>query len=398
MNTFRIARWLVLTLIGGFLLIALLTIWLLREQVYQTFQDPGEPFQTYSPPDPADYADRTGWFVLGNDAEDTLPAVFFIHSTTYSGGANWNAELDKERANTAVERDIIPNYAAPFLGGGDLYIPRYRQAALYTFMNNREDSVLARQFAADDVSRAFTSFLARIDGNRPFIIAGLGQGGLHALHIAMTHLSENEELRARLVALYVLEHPVAIDLMETRLANLPACETPEDVRCVYAFSHAMPEEARRLRILTERTMSWTPDGRMDFVDGRRLLCTNPLFSEPSNQYASARLHRGGVAAIDLELGASPAPLPQQTGAQCMDGVLFTERTSSSLLRRPSRIAEDFREPPYNLFYEDIRLDAARRSLVLTTILQEERRWAPPLDGPEAVEEAPVIPIPDQRGG
>lgn len=397
MNTFRIARWLVLTLSAFLVLLALLAGWLLREQIFQTFQDPGEPFQTYTPPEPVDYASDSAWFVTGALEDEATPAVFFIHSTTYSGGANWNAELDKESANRAVENEIIPNFAAPFGAGGELFIPRYRQAALYTFMNNREDGLLARHFATGDIDRAFTNFLSRIGDQRPFILAGLGQGGLHALHLGMNRVGTDPDLQARLVTLYVLEHPVAIDLFEGPLGSIPPCDTPEDVRCLYAFSQALPSEERRLRIMTERMMSWTPQGELGFIDGRRLLCTNPLLSQPSNQYASARLHRGGVAATGLELGATPAPIPQQTGAQCMDGVLFTERPESRLLRRPLRIAEDFREPPYNLFYEDLRLDAARRSLILSSILQEERRWAPVLDTPEDVRDAPVIPIPDRRG-
>lgn len=396
MNTFRIARWLIVVLASGVLLLAILAGWLLREQVFQTFQDPGEPFQTYAPPDAADYAMASAWYVAQTPADDAEPAVFFIHSTTYSGGANWNADLDKESANQRVVEDIIPNYAAPFAGSGALFVPRYRQAALYAFMNNREDSLLARRFASDDVERAFASFLDQIGETRPFILAGLGQGGSHALYLAMSQLANSPDLLSRLIALYVVEHPVALDLLEGPLATIPPCETPEAVRCIYAFSQAMPSEERRLRILSERTMSWTPDGRLDFVDGRRLLCTNPLLAQPSNEFASARMHRGGVAATGMELDATPAPLPQQTGAQCVDGILFTDQPRTRLLRRPARIAEDFREPPYNLFYEDLRLDAARRSLVLSSILQEEARWAPPLDNPEDVRDAPVIPIPDRR--
>lgn len=228
------------------------------------------------------------------------------------------------------------------------------------------------------------------------MLVGLGQGGSHALHLALTRLIDDADLLARLITLYVIEHPVALDLLEGPLSAIPACETAESVRCIYAYSQARPQEERRLRILSERMVSWAPDGKLEFVDGRRLLCTNPLLGQPSNQYASSRLHRGGVAATGMELDTSPAPIPQQTGAQCVDGILFTEQPRSRLLRRPNRIAEDFREPPYNLFYEDLRLDAARRSLILSSILQEERRWAPPLDGIEDVREAPVIPIPDRR--
>jgi hypothetical protein len=39
---------------------------------------------------------------------------------------------------------------------------------------------------------------------------------------------------------------------------------------------------------------------------------------------------------------------------------------------------------------------AQRAFALTSILQEERRWAPPLQIIEEVEDAPVVPIPDRR--
>ncbi|WP_300529906.1 DUF3089 domain-containing protein [Maricaulis sp.] len=374
MNTIRIAWWIIAASVGGFLALAALSGWFLRDQIYQTFQDPGEPFQTYEPPEGADYASAEAWYLQGRFSDDLETAVFFVHPTTYSGGANWNAELDKTSSNQAVERVILPNYAAPFSSAGPLFVPRYRQAALYTFMNNREDGVLAREFAYQDVLRAFDQFLADIGPSRPILLSGYGQGGLHVLRLLIDRFAEDPVMQARLVTAYIIEHPVPLDLLNTSLEGIPACETPEDVRCIYAFMQVLPSEERRIRILTERTMSWTPDGTLNFVNERRLLCTNPLLAAPSNQYASAQMHQGGVAAVNLSMDTNPAPIPRQTGAQCADGVLFTERPRSALLRRPSRIAEEFREPPYNLFYEDIRLDAARRSLILGTILQEERRW------------------------
>jgi hypothetical protein len=55
-NPITIARWMIVTGIAGLLVIAALASWFLRDQIYQTFQDPGEPFQTYAPPDGVDYA------------------------------------------------------------------------------------------------------------------------------------------------------------------------------------------------------------------------------------------------------------------------------------------------------------------------------------------------------
>jgi len=395
-NPTSIARWMIIAGGLGLLVISTLASWLLRDQIFQTFQDPGEPFQTYTPPAPADYATTDAWFAQGNFSNPDEAAVFFVHPTTYTGGANWNGELDKESAVREVVDIALPNYAAPFARSGELFAPRYRQAALYAFMNNREDSVQARMFAYEDVARAFDTFLQQIGPDRPIILAGVGQGGFHALGLLLDRFSWDETLRVRLVAAYIIDAPVPLDLFSDALAPIPPCETSEDVRCVLAYSYAQPEESNRIRILTERTMSWTPDRELAFVEGRGLLCINPVLGARTSEYASARQHRGGVAAEGLPPDTTPAPIPGQTGAQCADGILFVDEPRHRDLQRPNRLAEDFREPPFNLFYEDLRLDAAQRVFTLTSILQEERRWAPPLDDIEDVEDAPVVPIPDRR--
>ncbi|MAK63618.1 MAG: hypothetical protein CMF75_02575 [Maricaulis sp.] len=391
-----LARWMILTGAGILLALILAASWLLRDQIFQTFQDPGEPFQTYTPPPGADYATAEAWYARGEFTADDEPAVFFVHPTTYSGGSNWVGELDKASAVEAVEGSALPNYAAPFANSGVLFAPRYRQASLYTLMNNREDSLLARQFAYRDVQAAFEAFLGQIGDDRPILMAGIGQGGFHVLGLLMDRVAVEDDLRERLIAAYVLETPVPLDLFTGPLASIPPCETPDDVRCVMAYSYVQMGDEQRIRIFTERMMTWTAPGALDFVDGRGLLCVNPILGARTDEYASARLHRGAVAADGLPPDATPAPLSGQTGAQCADGLLFVEPPTAQALQQGHRLAEEYRVPTFNLFYEDLRLDAARRSLNLITILQEERRWAPPLQIVEEVEDSPVVPIPDRR--
>ncbi|WP_138509887.1 DUF3089 domain-containing protein [Maricaulis alexandrii] len=391
-----LARWMILTGAGILLGLILVASWLLRDQIFQTFQDPGEPFQTYTPPPGADYASAAGWYVRGDFTAEDEPAVFFVHPTTYSGGSNWVGEMDKASAVEAVEQSALPNYAAPFANSGVLFAPRYRQASLYTLMNNREDSLLAREFAYRDVLAAFDAFLEQIGEDRPILLSGIGQGGFHVLGLLMDRVAVSEDLRERLIAAYVLETPVPLDLFTGPLASIPPCETQDDVRCVMAYSYVRPSDDQRIRILTERMMTWTAPETLGFVDGRGLLCVNPILGARTDEYASARLHRGAVAAEGLPPDATPAPLSGQTGAQCADGLLFIEPPTAQALQHGRRLAEEYRVPPFNLFYEDLRLDAARRSLNLITILQEERRWAPPLQTVEEVEDSPVVPIPDQR--
>ena len=391
-----LARWMILTGAGILLGLILVASWLLRDQIIQTFQDPGEPFQTYTPPPGADYASAAGWYVRGDFTAEDEPAVFFVHPTTYSGGSNWVGELDKASTVEAVEQSALPNYAAPFANSGVLFAPRYRQASLYTLMNNREDSLLAREFAYGDVLTAFDAFLEQVGEDRPILLSGIGQGGFHVLGLLMDRVAVSEDLRERLIAAYVLETPVPLDLFTGPLASIPPCETQDDVRCVMAYSYVRPNDDQRIRILTERMMTWTAPETLGFVDGRGLLCVNPILGARTDEYASARLHRGAVAAEGLPPDATPAPLSGQTGAQCADGLLFIEPPTAQALQHGRRLAEEYRVPPFNLFYEDLRLDAARRSLNLITILQEERRWAPPLQTVEEVEDSPVVPIPDQR--
>ena len=191
---------------------------ILRDDIFQTLLDPGIPFQTYDPPPAPNYTDAESWASRPDQGDPASPAVFFIHNTTYDGGSHWNAPFDRPQEAREVAEVVIPNFAAPFLvRDAQLYAPRYRQAALYTFMNNREDAVSARLLASRDVEAAFDAFIAQLDADRPFLIVGVGQGALHGLKILMDQVVPNESLTARLGAAYLLEAPVPTDLFESAL-------------------------------------------------------------------------------------------------------------------------------------------------------------------------------------
>ncbi len=384
--------------VGGFLVLVAVASVVLRDQIYQSFLDPGIPFQTYDRPDAPDYASAEAWAAVPDtappmDGGAMPPAVFFIHPTTYDGGAHWNAPYDRPQEAEEVARIILPNWAAPFLThDAQLYAPRYRQASLYSFMNNREDSISARLLAFGDVQTAFDNFLQRTHPEQPILLVGVDQGALHGLGLLLTRFSQDDDLRARLAAAYLLEAPVPLDLFETGLANLAPCANAEDVRCVASYSAARPQERERISALTERSMSWTDVGDLRFVTERALLCTNPLTWQTNGDYAPDRMHRGGAAAEGLDLDDTPSSMANQTGAQCQNGVLMVDQPRANALRRAGRLAEDRRVPDFNLFYMDLAHNAAVRMDNLIEIRAEEARWAPPLDDMEEVEVAPLVPI------
>ncbi|MFW5659989.1 MAG: DUF3089 domain-containing protein [Oceanicaulis sp.] len=387
-----------LTLLGavGFLVLLAASAVVLRDQIHQTLLDPGIPFQTYEPPPAPDYAAAEAWAAHQDGALDEAgetPAVFFVHPTTYDGGQHWNARFDRRQEGEELDRFVLPNWAAPFAAGdAALFAPHYRQASLYAFMNNREDSLQARRLAYTDIRAAFESFVAEAGEDRPILIAGVGQGALHALGLLIDVVAPDETLRKRLASAYLLEAPVPLDLFSGPLATLQPCAGPNDVRCVVSYNAVRPVERERIENILDRSMSWTASGALDYVSDRALLCINPLIWTSSEDYAPARLHRGGAAAEGLSLEDAPSPMANQTGAQCQNGLLMIEQPRARALRRPGRLGEDRRTPVSNLFYMDLRLDAARRLEALETIRDDEARFAPPLDAPVEIGGTEFKPI------
>ena len=358
------------TALGGAFIVAVLVIiitWLYRDDIFQTIYDPGEPFQTYMPPPAPDYHTGNGWLMRPDPNIDSINAdglgdVFVIAPTIFLGRTQWNAPTAKPNIVANFNRIVLPNYVMPYRLAGRVYAPTYRQAALYSFLTNREDAQAAQVFAYDDVKRAFAVFLAENPPERPIIIVGYGQGGLHAQRL-LTEYFADEHLQQKLAAAYIIDHPLPLELFNTSFHGLTPCAAPQDVNCVIAFGAFEPKEKKRAEQFTGKTMVWDGDELVS-VSGRDLLCINPLLWTQSGDYAPARLHLGGVAAEGLGIDAQPAPSPKQTGAQCQDGILELDKVRQQSLRRPSRFGGKYRTKPSNLFYEDLRQDAARRVQIL----------------------------------
>ena len=389
-------RWLLFGALGGFVLLSALSAFVLRDQIFQTFLDPGVPFQTYQRPPAPDYTQDEAWAARPDvrlPDEAGHPAVFFIHPTTYDGGSHWNAPYDRPQEAVELSQIVLPNYAAPFLVQDvELYAPRYRQASLYTFMNNREDSVLARELAQMDIQRAFTQFLRETDPEQPFFIVGVGQGGAIALDVLARRVAPDPAVRRRLTAAYIIEAPTPLDLLAGPLSTIPVCTDPSEVRCLVGWVAVRPQGTARIEALTQRSRALDSRGRLPPVEDRALLCVNPVLWTANEDYAPARLHRGAAAAEGLMLTDAPSPMTNQTGAQCQGGLLMIDQPRASALRRPGRLAEDRRVRPSNLFYMDIRANAQARLEVMRAIMADEARYAPPLDAPLEVEVAPITPI------
>jgi len=326
---------------------------------------PGGHFQ--APPSQAgpDYVQTDNWLSL----PDTVPpgpgewvpggitsppakrpaAVFYIHPTTYLQKDRWNAPLeDPESQSRAVL--FVRSQASAFNGVGQVYAPKYRQAAFGAFLLRSEDAQQALDLAYSDVDRAFDRFLAQVpDG--PIILAGHSQGALHLTRLLRDKVA-GKPIASRVVAAYVGGWPVSVaaDLPGMGLA---ACERPDQARCVLSWqSYADPANTQLVTDVYDASIGFTgqPRRRED------MLCVNPLTGV-----------RNGAAPPSANVGTlvpnatltDAALQPGSVGAHCDKGFLLLDGDIPAL--GPYVLpGNNYHVYDYALFWANLRQDAQRR--------------------------------------
>ena len=383
-----------------FLIFTASLVWIYQDDIFQTIQDPRQPFQTYDPPEAPDYASADSWLSQPDLSVDPFTLkekgdVFVIVPSVYRGGEHYVLPSDDLRRKSKLERIVRPNYVTPYGDAGRLFAPFYRQASLYSYMTTREDARLAQDCAYQDVKRAFEVFLTQSPPERPLVLVGHNQGASHLIRLLQDFFQEESDLTQRLAVAYVIDYPLPLDLFGTTLSALEPCEDSDDTGCVAAFGTFMPGETVIEERFTDRLL--VHDGEdYESVYGRPLLCVNPLTWMRNEDYAPERLHKGGVAAEGLEPDIRPAASPNEVGAQCDSGILRVDRPKSRSLRRPIQVGAKFRTLPSNLFYEDLKQNAVERVNALIESGELPTRAAR-LDDFDVIDvnESPVTPAQDR---
>lgn len=350
---------LVICLIVGVLLTGL-TAFLFQDNLTRFSLNPRTPYQTYTPPPPPAYAARGAWALWPDDLQAGVADVFYVHSTTYASNRHWNGPLTDPASDAALRRVAAPNEAGPFMRVGAVYGPRYRQATLFASFTHKFDGLEARELAFRDIEDAFQQFLTDRPSNRPIILVGYGQGGLHVLGLLSNHVAQNPEILEALAAAYIIDEPIPLSLFEGALSAIPPCERPQSVRCVISYLAVGPgfeEESRRFR---QRSLVWTPNGQLLSQRRTPLLCINPISWTPSETPAPSDAHVGAASATGLRMRETPPAIEKAIGAQCAEGVLRVDQPRQNFLRKRRWFGDHWRPQDFNLFYHDLAADAARR--------------------------------------
>ena len=276
-------------------------------------------------------------------------SVFYVHPTTYLDRDRWNAPLDAGGQTEFRTRLFVQSQASAFNAAGEIWAPRYRQAAYGAFLLSSDDARQALDLAYADVRAAFDHFLSQMPEGEPIILAGHSQGALHLMRLLQ---ERGNRLGGRLVAAYVVGWPISVtaDLPSLRLA---ACTEAGQSRCILSWM-SFGDPGNPDLILDPWRKTTGPTG----LERRRedILCVNPL-TGTLNGTAPPEANPG-ILVPDADL-LSARLEPGKVGARCDKGLLLLEGDIPPL--GPYVLpGNNYHVYDYALFWAAIRRDAERR--------------------------------------
>jgi hypothetical protein len=344
---------------------------------------PRHAFGELAAPSPPDYGQKRFWAALPSekDEADLVPEgvapgdnqanaeadVFYIHPTAYFLGDSWNSPME---AGTRAEEFIqyyLSSQASVFNACCRVYAPHYREATIYSFIDEGNDGKQALDLAYRDVATAFDYFLEHFNQGRPFIIASHSQGTAHAMRLIEQRIS-GTPLRERFIAGYLIGYVLPGDKFERSFKDVPPCADRADTGCIVAWDTFAPDSARADEFLYPYGDGWERRS-----SGSGVHCTNPLSWKLDGKPADKALNLGAVKVPPLEQGfkimgrehsgrritSLPAPLVGHTGARCDNWLIVEKQTDPSF--HPVFYDGNYHLHDYSLFYLNLRQNALDRT-------------------------------------
>ena len=285
-------------------------------------------------------------------APKPLAAVFFVTPTAYLARDRWNMPFDDDATETRISLYLAGD-ASALNGVGEIWAPRYRQAAFGAFLTTAPDAQRAIDLAYSDVARAWEAFLAAQPPGRPIILAAHSQGSLHLLRLLKERLA-GSAVMGRVIAVYAIGWPISLTA-DLPALGLPACAGPETTGCILAWqSFADPADPAALRAVFDATTGLAGQPRK----GSAILCTNPLLGRPGPEAVPPARNLGslvpGAQLADATLVAGGI------GAHCLPSGILSIGPPPAKFDNFILPGNNYHVYDYPLFWANVRADAETR--------------------------------------
>jgi hypothetical protein len=165
-----------------------------------------------------DYSDDYCWVHKPERVEKEVD-VFYVHPTIYTAEYPDNMDISTPELR-AYAQGLTVAQAGVYSASANLFAPFYRQqtAAVQDKFTAAGGTNMyidpSFQLGAGDVQAAFDYYLAHLNTDRPFIIAGHSQGTMTLINL-MRNKFDDPALQKRLVAAYLIGYSVTRDDLKT---------------------------------------------------------------------------------------------------------------------------------------------------------------------------------------
>ncbi|BDS13913.1 DUF3089 domain-containing protein [Aureispira anguillae] len=242
------------------------------------FIKPAKKFNEHKIPAPPDYQKNKSWHQWARRDADKKVDVFYLHPTTYIVGKGWNQDLDDAHVNWRTKVLPINYQASVFYDAGRMFIPKYRQAIFYSFVDKKDNGKKALELAYEDVRNAFYYYWEHHNQGRPFIFAAHSQGAYHSQKL-LAEILQDSAIRTQLVIGYVIGWPIPEDyVLNSNVIEI--CSTATQTGCI---------------------VSWNTEGqapKLSLVEkvsaGKKIICVNPLSWKTDTSYVSKNQNLGAL--------------------------------------------------------------------------------------------------------
>lgn len=253
-----------------------------------------------------DYSDPYYWLSLPSTEHPV--DVFYVYPTvSNSPDGSMDITRDDERA---LAQGIFTAQASVYASHANVFAPYYRQMSTQVTMEPDALATDTDEFTrgAADVQEAFDYYIATLNEGRPFIIAGHSQGTMALIELIKNRFGDDEDLRSRLVAAYLIGYTVTD--ADLAAAGLTAANDSTDTGVVITYNTQSVTSAGGPMLMTGahciNPLTWTTDATCAPASmnlGARFYndTTGEFLREVAN-YTDAR--------IDPETGALTTTIPE----------------------------------------------------------------------------------------
>lgn len=234
-------------------------------------QKPSVSFSADNIPTKPDFTKDDSWLVK-KDINETID-IFYVYPTAYYSPENWNQSIGDSSVIKRLNKFTFKKQLNIFDGIGNLYVPQYRQASLYSFIDKKSNGKQAINLAYQDIRNAFYYYLENYNNNKPFMLVGHSQGSRHILEL-LKEISLIPNINSKIVAVYALGWPVT-DTYLAQNKNVKMCEDSTSTGCV---------------------VSWNTEGKHKLYSLviEPSVSVNPLNWTTNNKFADKSLHKGAI--------------------------------------------------------------------------------------------------------